>query len=541
VLPQLANQSSKPRFSTASLSALLLTGLIGCYSTRNGWLDPSVVGTFDHSATLEIRDSLTLEDTPGIIPGASYPWPEDLELFSEEHVISEGDSLAIEIYELRERQIPFQTQIQVSATGTVNLPVVGRVRAAGFTLPEFEQQLASALQEKGVLLNPQITVNPIFLQKATYSIFGIGVSAADNAPLRAGTFPIRRPDMRILEAINLVGGLNEFVSEIFVFRDYVPPARRQTNDEQSRVGPPSTRARTVADRPTAVAQSAVRSSDRGVVLASAQAPPSRKQELLDVVEKDNGPDAEVQPEEEPERPDIEDPAAPLEPDPTRPYLWVNGEFIRNPDYQRPIVDVSEPPPSDGLMYDGPSATVNWARISGDSTYRIIAIPAESLRIGDPEADIFVRPGDVIRIVSGEIGIYYVMGQVNRVGAFNFNAEPVTLKAAIAVAGGLSPLAWPDRCTVYRRVGQREQVIQVDLDRIFAGRDPDFLIRRSDIINVGTHPLAPFLQRVRAWTLPNPINNVGYSFTYARNYADIDSYSSRVNPHNVPDRFPNLFP
>ena len=156
-------------------------------------------------------------------------------------------------------------------------------------------------------------------------------------------------------------------------------------------------------------------------------------------------------------------------------------------------------------------------------------------------NIYIRAGDAIRIVSGEIGVYYVMGQVNRVGTFAFNAEPITLKAAIAAAGGLSELAWPDRCTIYRRLGQREQMIQVDLDRIFAGKDSDFFIKRGDIINIGTHPFAPFLRRIRDATLPNILSTTGYSFTYARNFADIDSFSVRQNPHNEPDRFPNLFP
>ena len=191
--------------------------------------------------------------------------------------------------------------------------------------------------------------------------------------------------------------------------------------------------------------------------------------------------------------------------------------------------------------DTTTPAVNWSRIAGETSYRILRIPAEGLRAGDPEVNIYIRPGDVIRIVSGEIGVYYVMGQVNRVGAFRFNAETITLKAAIAAAGGLSGLAWPDRCTVYRRLGQREQMVQVNLDRIFAGKDPDFVIRRGDIINVGTHPFAPFLQRIREFTLPNPISNVGYSFTYARNYADIDSFAVRRNPHNEADVFPNLFP
>ena len=37
------------------------------------------------------------------------------------------------------------------------------------------------------------------------------------------------------------------------------------------------------------------------------------------------------------------------------------------------------------------------------------------------------------------------------------------------------------------------------------------------------------------------DDAGISFTYARNFADIDSFAVRQNPHNEPDRFENLFP
>jgi len=221
---------------------------------------------------------------------------------------------------------------------------------------------------------------------------------------------------------------------------------------------------------------------------------------------------------------------------------VNGEFVLNPAYRelpgeaQPAGATAPIPPA---IESTPTST--WARIAGETSYRVIRVSADALRSGDPEANIYVRGGDVIRITSGEIGVYYMMGQVARVGPFGFNSEPITLKAAVAAAGGLTPDAWPDRCTVYRRLGQREQMLQVNLARIFAGKDPDFYIRRGDIINVGTHPFSPFLQRIRAWTLPSPSNTVGYSFVYSRNFADIDSYGGRLNPNNQQKRFPNLFP
>ncbi len=544
-LPKLIEHKQRPSPVPARLSVPLILACLscGCNSIKNGWLDPTTVGNFkDTCTTSEIRRTLTLEDSPRGIPGAQYPSPQDLQPLIVEYPITAGDTLAIEINELRQRQVAYQTQAQVAAAGYLNLPVVGKVQAAGLTVPELEATIAQALQARNVLVDPEVTINPLFLQKATYSIFGIGVSASNDAPLRAGTFPIRRPDLRLLEAINQVGGLNEFITEIYIFRDDAILANGHIYK------PPTDAGETAPGEVPAAPES----EPRGVIDPAREegtAPPNpaereqgdERQNLIDAVEGTGPPPLPAKPlilpqeptrAHAPERPIDEA----LEPEKPQPFLYINNEFVPNPVYQaEQPADEPMPPRFDTVM-----PGVNWSRLGGESSQRILAVSADALRNGDPSVNIYVRAGDVIRIVSGEIGVYYVMGQVNRVGPFQFNAEEITLKAAIAAAQGLSGLAWPDRCTVYRRLGQREQVIQVNLDRIFAGQDPDFLVRRGDIINVGTHPFAPFLARIRAYTLPSPVNNVGYSFTYSRNFADIDSYSVRSNPHNEPDRFPALF-
>lgn len=553
----------------------VVSACAGCYSVLNGWLDPTTLGYFQEEATYEIRTSLGLEEVQSGIPGAEFPRRSDLVFEPSEYPLQGGDQLDIEIYELRERFIPFRMSARLSPTGNVNIPVVGRVAAAGMKVDEFEDYLRRVLQERDILKQPEVTVNPTFLQAATYSIFGIGVSAANNAPLRAGTFPILRPDLRILEAINQVGGLNEFVTDVFVFRMDGPetmpnvdadgasapgagtesPAslgspRATRFDEigdfdkggfgSSSVPPPEkgaygaeeSRTDTIPDAPNRTREDSVDANSvdaSSVDASSVDDSGMARDELLEAVE---GADAEAEPAAEKQ----ELPDDLLEPQNTDPWIYVDGEFVRNENYE----GVKEDHSRQALVLDAVTPTVNWSRIAGETDYRILRIPAEQLRDGNPEANIYVRPGDVIRVVSGEIGTYYVMGQVNRVGQFAFNSEPVTLKAAIAAAGGLAPLAWPDRCTVYRRLGQREQMIQVNLDRIFAGKDPDFFIRRADIINVGTHPFAPFLQRIRSATLPTISNVIGYGFTYTRNFADIDTFEPQVNPANRPDPIPQLF-
>lgn len=475
------------------ISASVAVAICGCNlnSMRNAWFNPTALGNFEESRTSEIRTSLTLEDMPRGMPGATLPVPADLVVEPIEPRISPGDTLALEIFELRQPLVPFQAQVAVTATGYVNLPVVGRVSADGLTPEGLERVIARTLRERDILIDPEVTVNPVFIQRATYSIFGIGVSASNNAPLRAGTFPIRRPGLRLLEAINQVGGLNEFVEDIYVFRYEDLGAARREAEKSDRRGDAARDGSAMAD---------------GSGQQAPAVPLTPEEELIALVVDPEGRFATPPPQKV-------EPAA-IEPKPTDPYIWVGDEFVPNPAY-RPSEEVASRPttPPEGAG----AATVDWDRIAGDVSYRVLHIPAEMLRSGDPQVNIVIRPGDVVRIVSGEIGVYYVMGQVNRVGAFAFNAEPITLKAAIATAGGLAGLAWPSRCTVYRRLGRREQMIQVDLDRIFAGKDADFLVKRGDIINVGTHPFAPFLQRLRALTLPNPVSTVGYSFTYSRSF------------------------
>jgi protein involved in polysaccharide export with SLBB domain len=176
-------------------------------------------------------------------------------------------------------------------------------------------------------------------------------------------------------------------------------------------------------------------------------------------------------------------------------------------------------------------------VAGERKQRIIKISADALRNGDPRQNIIVRPGDVIRLASGEFGEYYMTGQVTRPGAYSLTGRQLTLKAAIAAAGDFAPLAWPSNCTIFRRYGDREEMRQVNLDAIFAGREQDLFVKKDDLILIGTTPVAPFLAVLR-----NSFRaSYGFGFVYDRNFADIDSYNPKINPDNLPGRFPNLFP
>ncbi len=152
--------------------------------------------------------------------------------------------------------------------------------------------------------------------------------------------------------------------------------------------------------------------------------------------------------------------------------------------------------------------------------RLMKIPADKLLAGDQRYNIVVKPGDTIYVPVDMIGEFCIMGNVNRAGFIGLTGRPMTLKMAIAAAGGLGPLAYPKYCEVVRRLGgDREEIVMVDLDKIASGEQPDFYIKPNDLINVGTHPTS----RWRA-ALRNAFRAAyGFAFVYDRNFAYQDDY------------------
>jgi protein involved in polysaccharide export with SLBB domain len=195
-----------------------------------------------------------------------------------------------------------------------------------------------------------------------------------------------------------------------------------------------------------------------------------------------------------------------EPEPTEPVIQPQQPYI--------------PPAEEAEMPD-----FGWAE--QEAKTRLIKIPTDKLLAGDPRYNIVIKPGDTIFVPVDIVGEFYIMGNVNRTGPIPITGRPMTLKQAIAAAGGLAPLAWPKRCEVIRRIGRKkEEIVMVDLDKIYNGEQPDFFIKPHDLINVGTHATA----RWRA-ILRNAFRaTYGFGFVYDRNFADRDFYTRRPIPN-----------
>jgi hypothetical protein len=122
-----------------------------------------------------------------------------------------------------------------------------------------------------------------------------------------------------------------------------------------------------------------------------------------------------------------------------------------------------------------------------------------------------------------VGEFWVTGNVNAPNAYSITGRPITLKQAIATAGGLNAIAWPQKVEVVRRIGKneaglmQEEIVLVDLEKIAKGIQPDFFIKPYDYINVGTHGISRWLAVLR-----NAFRaTYGFGLVYDRNFADSD--------------------
>jgi protein involved in polysaccharide export with SLBB domain len=217
------------------------------------------------------------------------------------------------------------------------------------------------------------------------------------------------------------------------------------------------------------------------------------------------------------------PAAQRQPATDEQGDWVlrNGNWVQTPKGQTqpspatPPTEVESRKPAFPANGVKPATDLGWKEAIQT---RSIRIPADKLLAGDPRYNIIIEPGDTIHVPVDRIGEFYIMGNVNSVGTINLTGRPMTLKMAIAAAGGLGPLAAPKRVEVTRRIGaKREEIVLVDLDRIASGEQPDFFVKPNDLINVGTDATS----RWRA-VLRNAFRaTYGFGFVYDRNFADAD--------------------
>jgi polysaccharide export outer membrane protein len=103
-------------------------------------------------------------------------------------------------------------------------------------------------------------------------------------------------------------------------------------------------------------------------------------------------------------------------------------------------------------------------------------------------DYLINPKVNVSLISYAKRRFTVLGQVNRPGSFEMpEGSPggIDLLEAVAMAGGYTRIAAPERITVRRKAAQGDEVLKVDGKRLARGAgQKNFMVLPGDTITVG---------------------------------------------------------
>jgi len=504
---------------------LALLSLI-CAGCANDILDPTQIGRFQPVPVVNvILDELGVADeADAAYAAAEPPRPEDLISYEQDYTFGPGDVVRISIYELQREGFPFVNDYIVTETGRISIPDVGQVRALGLTEKKLEDEIRDILSP-AILKDPAVNVLLLESQRRVYSIYGWGVS-------RSGRYPIPRYDFRLTDAIAVAGDVGQFnVSDIYVTREV--PAEEA--EDRSLSAPPVRDLKTVeptarpADAADEMLDLITPYAAAGTARAAVALPPAtlvQANEPASVASSDDVPAGGPSGASE----------SAAGGDAKIEWVFEQGRWKPVRIGEAPTA-VSPPPREVRQPATSASPEIDWSSAAGArrTVSRVIRIPVDRLKGGDPRFDIVVRPGDRISVPGDVVGEFYIMGNVRSSGTITMTGRPMTLKMAIAAAGGLNEIAWPKKVEVVRRLARnsaglmQEEIVMVDLDKIARGQQPDFFIKPHDLVNVGTHGASRWLAVLR-----NAFRaTYGFGLIYDRNFAtpdfDGDPFPGHIGP------------
>jgi polysaccharide export outer membrane protein len=492
--------------------ALMLTMMAGCQEVEDFFktdqsrlLNPGAVIDSRYATGRPIKPIIPeigpADAKPELLPNSTEPTPQDLVYYATDYVIGPTDVLDISILDLFAQGRETVVRRQVASSGYISLPELPkRVKAEDLTAEELKEEIKRAYKRSEILRDPTVSVTIVMQRNATFSILG--------AVAGPGRYAITRRDMRLLDAIAAAGGVAESpaITHLYVIRPS-PAIRRKGQGE------------------SAGASGGTGPLDALPALPDASTAAKAGVQQTPATGQGNG---KVSPEDVQ---DIMSTTRPSTPKPTAARQYADaGQPARTLELRNgKYVPASQP---DGQASTAPAGAsgsdpFGWTHTSEGDQTRIIAVNLSKLLSGDHSMNIIVRDNDIIRVPQVEAGEYYIMGEVSRPGAYTLTGRKITVKQAVAAAGNLGQLSWPENSLLIRRLeGNQEQTIPLDIEAIFKGEQNEIYLRPNDVIAVGTDVRAPFWAVIRnAFRL-----TYGFGFVYDRNFGDPAPGEAHLTSH-----------
>ena len=162
----------------------------------------------------------------------------------------------------------------------------------------------------------------------------------------------------------------------------------------------------------------------------------------------------------------------------------------------------KPNAGDEAMIQRPSTT---------GAHEIIRVDLRQLlERGDQSVNAVVRGGDTIHVNPREDRFVFVVGELNRGGAFQLPPkQEVRVSQVYAWAGGAAKTAKHSQSLLLRYDAEgRRQEIKVNFPDILKGKQEDFFVRGQDIIFVPGSKIKTFTQSLLQG-LPNAVGTIPY--------------------------------
>jgi polysaccharide export outer membrane protein len=485
--------------SSLGLAAMVtMTGLLaGC--EVDSFFNPSVAGYWEHTATtipvLDRLDTIEQDDSP---------WGETTSVEAEDLYPSDlsyrlvpGDYITVGIFELYGANQWFTSTRRIDPGGFIRIPELGDVMAAGLTAQELEDALVAILHEN-YIRDPQVDV---VLQEGGagfhYTIYGSVPSP--------GLFTLRAPDLRLLDALAMSGGVSNLIDTIYIIRQVELTEETKNVFERDAAGgaaPP-------AGGDDVNIEDLIEDLDDGGV-----SPGVLRQDGEPAIDIDQLEPAGVGAQPQVDIDDVRTGADVARARGTGSWVYVEerGEWVR--------IQTGEEIPPEAMTPGGPAPLY---------AERVIEIPNKRLMRGESKFNVVIRPNDRIYVEPPASGVVYIGGEINRPGVYNLPVNgKLTLSRLIDAAGGFGQLAIPDRVDLVRKVGDdREAIIRLNLGAIRQRTEPDIYLKPDDHIIIGTNWLATPLAIIRNGFRAT----YGFGFLLDRNFGNDVFGAPPVNNQN----------
>lgn len=151
--------------------------------------------------------------------------------------------------------------------------------------------------------------------------------------------------------------------------------------------------------------------------------------------------------------------------------------------------------------EGATSCNQSAGASENDTEALSTYKLEDTLHGTPEANPFVRPGDIVQVPQADQ--VFVLGNVLKPSAIPLR-EPLTVSRAIAIAGGTGPSTKKDKVKIIRQLpgSTQKQEIIVNLGAIEKNRAEDVALMANDVVHVPTSGTKSLLRTLLGAVVPS---------------------------------------